>query len=1331
MVPPLKGRHMRTRSVAVAVSALLVAAPVAYAPSANGQGNDSSLTASSLRADYRVDPLGIDDATPDLSWTVASRQRDQVQTAYEVRAATSEPGLSQPDLWDTGRVTSAQSTDVVYAGAAVHSRLRVFWQLRVWDASGRASAWSPTAFWEMGLQSSSDWQAKWITDKRYSPPEPHPVMVHVPPQDARYLKLDVTKLGLPLKEGFPSPVSRLQLAEIAVTDSSDASGADLARGAAVTASESYTVNGYWEPRFVTDGALTTQQPPLGYTSYQRYSQDLTSPIWLQLDLGAVKHFDEVLLYPRTDTLTADGQTPNFPVDYSLATAQSAAGPFNVVSQVTDQQPPPPYQSTPPALPLLAKQFTLDKPVRSARLYAIGLGVYAASINGSPVSRAVLEPGNTDYAARVDYATYDVSNLVRQGDNAIGIQLGNGNYNLPSTPGRYEKFVGSSGQPKALAQLEVTFTDGTHQMLGTDATWHTTLGPTTFSNWYGGEDFDARRVQPDWDRPGADLSAWQPAVTVDPPAPGTALTAQAAPPIQVVDTLHPVAITQPKPGIYVADFGVNFAGWEQLSASGPAGTTITMRPGELLNSDGTVSQSTTGSPIYDRFTLDGGPAQTWHPQFAYHGFRYLQLEGLTTAPTKDSLTGLVLRTANDNAGSFDSSNVLLDKIHTIIDRAIQSNMYSVLTDCPHREKLGWLEEDQLVFDSVARNYDVAAYYRTLVRNMADAQTANGLVPDIAPEYTVFGGGFRDDPNWGGAMVLAPLNMYETYGDVGTLRTYYPNMVRYADYLAGKATNNLLSYGLGDWIAFDKSTPLGITATFGYYRIVQALARIATVLGRPADATRWTTLAANIASSFNTAFLDPVRHTYGSGSQAGDAMALDMGVVPDDQRQAVLDHLIGSIQAKGWHLTVGEIALPSVFRVLSAAGRDDIVYDIATQTGNPSYGYQVVHGATSLTENWDGPTSGNSQNHFMLGAIDQWFTSGLAGIKQAADSVAYHDLVIKPAVVGDLSHVSGSYATPYGQVSSAWERDGRSFHLDVTVPANTTATVYVPVLRGSNASATAGARLLRTEDGYAVYAVGSGRWQFTSVTNGTVPPVTGQLSLSAPASGAAVVPGVDSTATLTLHNLTDTPLTAHPTATASAGFTASVPSAVTVPANGDAALPVHLAHVDGGPTDGSVTVQVGDQSVQLAVTVTDDLVRVATMSASSTYGSFSAAAAGDGDTRAQHDFAVWNGGSGWNDNTARVFPDTLTATWVQPVHVGHVRVLTLDAPGYPASSNGLRDYDVQALVNGSWTTVGSVRGNTAGTVDTTFAPVDASAIRLVITDTNDHAYSRVVELEAFPS
>jgi alpha-L-rhamnosidase len=222
---------MRTRSVAVAVSALLVAAPVAYAPSANGQGNDSSLTASSLRADYRVDPLGIDDATPDLSWTVASRQRDQVQTAYEVRAATSEPGLSQPDLWDTGRVTSAQSTDVVYAGAAVHSRLRVFWQLRVWDASGRASAWSPTAFWEMGLQSSSDWQAKWITDKRYSPPEPHPVMVHVPPQDARYLKLDVTKLGLPLKEGFPSPVSRLQLAEIAVTDSSDASGADLARGA--------------------------------------------------------------------------------------------------------------------------------------------------------------------------------------------------------------------------------------------------------------------------------------------------------------------------------------------------------------------------------------------------------------------------------------------------------------------------------------------------------------------------------------------------------------------------------------------------------------------------------------------------------------------------------------------------------------------------------------------------------------------------------------------------------------------------------------------------------------------------------------------------------------------------------------------------------------------------------------------------------------------------------------------------------------------------------------------------------------------------------------------
>lgn len=998
----------------------------------------SPMSVTGLRAGYLENPLGVDDPAPDLSWRSTSRVPGRLQSAYQVQAASTVDRLRSgaADLWDSGRIASASSYAVPYAGRPTHSRQRVFWRVRVWDQDRRVSAWSDPAFWERALD-KNDWKAEWITDPQWTPPRTHPVTVTFPAREARYVRLDVTKLGLPLKEGgFPNPVSRLQLAEI---EARLGAGPNLAAGAPVTASESFDVAGYWEPRFATDGVLTTEKAPLGYTSLEH--ADPAAHVWIQLDLGAAKRVDRLVLYPRTDTLTADARTPNFPVDYRILTGDG--GPLDTAVTVGGQVEPPPYRPVTAGLPLLARQFSVDKRIRTARLYVAGLGVYAASINGKPVGKSVLDPGNTDVRQRVEYATYDVAQLLRRGGNAIGIELGNGTSNSVDTT-RWAKFHSSTATPRALAQLEITYADGTSTTVRTDPTWRSTAGGTTFSSWFGGEDYDARRAPAGWDTPGADLSGWRSAVVIGPPAPQTVLSARSAPPIEVVDTLRTIAVTEPKPGIRVADLGVNFAGWPQLTVSGPAGATVTMRPGELLNADGTVSQATTGSPIYDRYTLSGNGTETWHPRFAYHGFRYVQIEGLPA-----TITGLVLRAANASAGSFRSSNPLVNQIHGIIDRAIQSNMYSVLTDCPHREKLGWLEESHLVFDSVARNYDVAAYYRSIVRKVAEAQTPDGLVPDIAPEYDVFEGGFRDDPNWGGALVLAPLQAYQTYGDVTTLRTYYPAMVRYANYLTGKAKDGLLDYGLGDWIAFDQSTPLGVTATFGYYRVVRALATIATVLGKPGDAARWNSMADHIGQSFNKTYFDAAKHTYATGSQAADAMALDMGIVPAAERSAVYDHLIGNLRANGWLVSVGEIALPSLFRVLP----DDVIYKIATQVGRPSYGYQVRHGATSLTERWDGPTFGESQNHFMLGAIDAWFTSGLAGIRQMRG----RDLLIKPAVVGDLTAVSGRYMTMYGEVSSDWTRTGNTVRLTVTLPANTTATVVLP-------------------DGTS-HRVGSGRWTYS--------------------------------------------------------------------------------------------------------------------------------------------------------------------------------------------------------------------------------------------------------------
>jgi alpha-L-rhamnosidase len=513
------------------------------------------------------------------------------------------------------------------------------------------------------------------------------------------------------------------------------------------------VPGAWQPSFLTDGQLTGAHGAFGYTSFERHGADLDTSIWVQLDLGADRSVDQVLLYPRTDLQTADGQVPNFPVDYTIQTAPAADGPFTVATRVAGQQPPAPPGPAPAALPILAKQFTISGPVASARLYLTGLGQVDATLNGKPVSDAVLQPPNTDYAQRVVYATYDLTHALRPGSNALGAMLGNGLYNVPSTPGRYEKLTRSDGPPKLLAQLEISYRDGHRQVIASDDSWRATLGPVTFSNWYGSEDVDARRTPAGWDTPDADLTGWDTAVAIEPPSPDTILSAQAVPPVRVIETVHPQAITQPKPGVWVADFGHQLAGWEQLRVAGQAGTTVTVRPAERLAPDGTALQDGgTGAPFWDSYTLSGRDAETWHPRFVYHGFRYLQLEGMPATPTANTVSALVLRLGNEEAGSFDSSDGLLNGIHDMLAQAEASNTLLFGSD-PNREKLGWLADYAFAFPSISRDFDVAAYYRLLVQDMADAQTKEGLIPDIAPEYTVFGGGFRDDPNWGSAIVRA--------------------------------------------------------------------------------------------------------------------------------------------------------------------------------------------------------------------------------------------------------------------------------------------------------------------------------------------------------------------------------------------------------------------------------------------------------------------------------------------------------------------------------------------------------------------------------------------------
>lgn len=520
----------------------------------------------------------------------------------------------------------------------------------------------------------------------------------------------------------------------------------------------------------------------------------------------------------------------------------------------------------------------------------------------------------------------------------------------------------------------------------------------------------------------------------------------------------------------------------MNGTGLAGTRILFYPGEQLTSAGLADQSTTGAPIFDAYTIAGHASETYTPKFMYHGFRYVQVNYTGTLQAPD-MRGLVIRTSNDAVGSLNTSNSLFNSIHKIIDRAIQSNMYSVMTDCPHREKLGWLEQDHLVMNPIVRGYDMQASSHDIVRTVANAQLSNGLIPDIAPEFVVFGGGFRDDPNWGSAMILLPYNFYQSYGDFELISDYYTQMQSYLNYLTTKASGYLLNYGLGDWVTTDNTTPVGVTATFGYQQSAAGMAIMAAGLGHTADAATYNTLNANIKTAFHKAYFNTTTNaSYCANSQACNAIALDIGAVPAANEAAVLNSLVNSLISNNYQLAVGEIALPSLFRVLQAYGRNDILFNIMNTTTNTSYGYQVVNGATSLWEHWDG--LGGSLNHFMLGYADNWLMS-LSGLAQSNTSIAWSDIEYRPLVVGDLTEAKSTYRTPRGLASAEWTLSNGTLTYTIQVPVGASAAVY---LESKEAVLESGKELTAGQNGIVgvsksgnetVVDVGSGTYVFTSV------------------------------------------------------------------------------------------------------------------------------------------------------------------------------------------------------------------------------------------------------------
>ncbi|TCD28297.1 alpha-L-rhamnosidase [Pedobacter psychrodurus] len=743
------------------------------------------------------------------------------------------------------------------------------------------------------------------------------------------------------------------------------------------------------------------------------------------------------------------------------------------------------------LPMFRKGFTVTKPIKKATAFISGLGHFEMSLNGSKVGNDFLAPGWTKYDKEALYITYDLTRQLKKGENAIGVMLGNGFYYVPPVKERYRKLKVAFGYPKMICRLLIEYSDGTAANIVSNQGWKTAPSPITFSSIYGGEDYNANLEQKGWDLAGFNDLKWKSALLVD----GPKLNAQKEEPIKIFENFTAQNVTSVANNEWVYDMGQNASAIIELKVRGKKGDTVRITPAELLKADGSVTQKNIGGPSYFTYILKGEGLETWRPKFFYTGFRYLQVKGGVPID-KDNTSGKVviedlkslhIRNAAQQVGKFSSSNELFNKTFSLIDWAIKSNMVSVFTDCPHREKLGWLEELHLMGSSVRYNYNAAPLFKKALQDMKNSQLVSGLIPEIAPEYVKFEWGgdmFRDSPEWGSSGILMPWYLYQWYGDKQAMIDYYPMMQRYISYLGTKAKGNILSQGLGDWYdlgpnppGVSQLTPMGVTGTAIYYYDLNILEKIATLLGKKADALAYAKLAVEVRNVFNNKFFDAKTKQYATGSQAANAMAVYMKLVEEKDKNAVIENLVKDIRDRKNSLTAGDIGYRYMLRVLEDAGKSDVIFDMNSRSDVPGYGMQLAKGATALTESWAAlPTVSN--NHFMLGHLMEWLYSGIGGIRQEENSIAFNHIKIEPEVVGDLNFADVNYDSPYGKISTKWTKTAKNFTLEVNIPVNTKATVYFPVLPKYNISEEYNSSVddAGVENGKSKVAIGSGYYKF---------------------------------------------------------------------------------------------------------------------------------------------------------------------------------------------------------------------------------------------------------------
>lgn len=754
-------------------------------------------------------------------------------------------------------------------------------------------------------------------------------------------------------------------------------------------------------------------------------------------------------------------------------------------------------------PLFRKEFHIDRPVREARLYVAGLGYCLTRINGHPIGARQLDPGWTNYNQRVLYSTFDVTDLLAQGGNALAAIVGNGWFHpLPLRMwGRINlRDHLPVGRPRLVSQLVIDFEDGTRQVVSTDASWKVADGPILRNNVYLGEVYDARREKPGWDRPGFDDSAWRPSVVCEGKL--GPLQAQPQPPVRAVGQLSPKGISQPTPGVFIFDMGENFAGWVRLKVKGPAGTRVKLRYGELLHKDGSlnvmtsvcgqIKQAGVGGPGAsevahqgDTYVLRGEGVETYTPSFTFHAFRYVEVTGFPGQPTAESLEGVVLSADVDSAGTFACSNPLLNDIQAMCRRTFRSNLFSVQSDCPHRERFGYGGDIVASSDALILNYDMAQFYAKSIVDFADAVQPNGGLPETAPYVGISAGGFGDQSGpigWALAHPLLLCQLHRYYGDDRLIETQYPVAAKWLELVADQTPNHIVGRGIGDHESLE-TTPLAITSTAFYYQAARLLSRLARLRGRTGEAARFERLSDEVRRAFQRELLDHGTGEVGNASQTAQSTALYHQLAPRELRPLVCERLVKAIHDRQHHVSSGIFGTKYMLDVLPRYGRSDLAYELATQPDFPGWGYMLNSGATTLWEHWRFSDDVFSHNHPMFGSVSEWMIRHVAGINVPEDATGCDRIEIRPQVVGDLTWAASRYRSVRGPVESSWRLTDDAWTLEVEAPVGATAKVWAPRVyqgelteSGSPLARAAGVTVVACDSDVVVIEVKSGRYRF---------------------------------------------------------------------------------------------------------------------------------------------------------------------------------------------------------------------------------------------------------------